>query len=132
MRIRHAVTGMPHAERLDSRYNRFEAIEAVHRNRDHSHQRPALLGHVTLEQRAQSRIDSKQPVDLRRYVQRHGGKFPSRDWLVVVFTDPVRNTHGVVWQKIRSDEGGATAEGQTVAAGIVAAIADYVVSVQAK
>ena len=76
--------------------------------------------------------DSKQPVDLRRYVQRHGGKFPSRDWLVVVFGDPVRNTHGVVWQKIRSDAGGATAEGETVAAGIVATIADYVISVQAK
>jgi hypothetical protein len=31
---------------------------------------------------------SKQPVDLRTYVQRHGGKFPSGDWLTVVMAEP--------------------------------------------
>jgi len=76
--------------------------------------------------------DSKQPVDLRTYVQRHGGQFPRGDWLAVVFGDPVRNTHGVVWGKIRSDEGGTTPGSETVARGIIATIADYVISIQAK
>jgi len=76
--------------------------------------------------------DSKQPVDLRGYVQRHGGKFPSGDWLAVLFGAPVRNSHGVVWEKIRSDQGATTAGGEAVGVGIVATIQDYVISVQAK
>jgi hypothetical protein len=27
---------------------------------------------------------TKEPVDLRTYVQRHGGKFPANDWLAVI------------------------------------------------
>ncbi len=75
--------------------------------------------------------DSKQPVDLRTYVQRHGGKFPAGDWLAVVFTPQPGGTHTKVWEKIRR----AQAPSQypdTVARGVVAMIADYVISVQTK
>src|SRR5512143_1189350 len=29
---------------------------------------------------------SKQPVDLRSYVQRHGGTFPAADWIAAVYS----------------------------------------------
>jgi hypothetical protein len=45
---------------------RVEAIEAVYRNRDHPHQRPALLGDVALEQPSEARIQSKQPLIKQR------------------------------------------------------------------
>jgi hypothetical protein len=75
--------------------------------------------------------DSKEPVDLRVYVQRHGG-FPSSDWLAVVFGDPVQTAHSAVWQRIQTDEAGTTAGGETTAHGVVASIADYVRSIQSK
>src|SRR5262249_60950891 len=69
--------------------------------------------------------DSKERVDLRVYVQRHGG-FPSSDWLAVVFGDPVTTVHSAVWQRIQKDKGAETADGETAAHGTVAIIADYV------
>lgn len=75
--------------------------------------------------------DSKQAVDLRTYVQRHGGNFPRENWLAVVLGDPVTSAHSAVWEKIRADEGTA-ADGEIVAHGIVVTIADYVISIQAK
>jgi len=75
--------------------------------------------------------DSKQPIDLRTYVQRHGGNFPRDSWLAVVFGDPVASAHSAMWERIRGDEGG-TVQGEIVADGIVATIADYVISIQAK
>jgi hypothetical protein len=75
--------------------------------------------------------DSKQPIDLRTYVQRQGGNFPRDSWLAVVFGDPVTSAHSAVWEKIRADEGG-TVHGEIVADGIAATIADYVSSIQAK
>jgi hypothetical protein len=75
--------------------------------------------------------DSDQSVDLRRYVQRHGGNFPSDDWFAVLFGPRVSGPHSAVWEKIRTDEGG-TAHSEIVADGIVAMIADYVISIQAK
>ena len=75
--------------------------------------------------------DSKQPIDLRTYVQRHGGNFPKESWRAVVFGNPGSTAHRAVWEKIRTDEG-TTAEGEIVAHGIVATIAEYVISVQAK
>jgi hypothetical protein len=75
--------------------------------------------------------DSKQPIDLRTYVHRHGGNFPRENWLAVVLGDPVASAHSAVWEKIRTDEG-TTADSELVAHGIVATIADYVISIQAK
>jgi hypothetical protein len=75
--------------------------------------------------------DSKQPVDLRVYVQRHGGKFPAGDWLTVVFgPQPGLTHHTDIWNKIRSQYQAPT--GNAEARGIVASIADYVISVQTK
>jgi len=76
---------------------------------------------------------SKEPVDLRNYVQRHGGKFPAGDWLAVVFgPQPGRTHHTDIWQKIRSQHQMQGPTGDAVARGIVASIADYVISVQTK
>jgi len=75
--------------------------------------------------------DSKQPIDLRTYVQRHGGNFPRESWLAVVLGDPVTSPHSAVWEKIHTDEG-TTADAEIVAHGIVATIADYIISIQAK
>jgi len=74
--------------------------------------------------------DSKQPIDLRTYVQRHGGNFPWDSWFAVVLGVPVNSAHRPVWKRIRTDQS-ATAEGEVVAHGIVATIADYVISIQA-
>ena len=77
--------------------------------------------------------ESKQPVDLRVYVQRHGGKFPAGDWLAVVFgPQPGRTHHTAIWQKVRSQHGMEGQSGDAVARGIVASIADYIISVQTK
>jgi hypothetical protein len=77
--------------------------------------------------------DSKQPVDLRTYVQRHGGKFPAGEWFSVVFgPQPGLTHHTDVWNRIRSDYQPAGPTGTTVARGIVASIAQYVISVQTK
>ncbi len=77
--------------------------------------------------------DSTEPVDLRNYVQRNGGKFPAGKWLAVVFGPQPGHTHHTgIWQKIRTKYQGAGPSGDAVARGIVASIADYVISVQTK
>ena len=77
--------------------------------------------------------DTKQPVDLRVYVQRHGGKFPAGDWLAVVFgPQPGRTHHTAILQKVRTQYQVQGPSGDAVARGIVASIADYVISVQTK
>src|SRR5512135_860567 len=77
--------------------------------------------------------DSKQAVDLRVYVQRHGGKFPAGDWLAVVFgPQPGRTHHTAIWQKVRTQYQVQGPSGDAVARGIVVSIADYVISVQTK
>ena len=77
--------------------------------------------------------DSKQPVDLRTYDQRHGGKFPAGRWFSVVFgPQPGLTHHTDVWNKIKSQYETSAPTGDTVARGIVASIAQYVISVQAK
>ena len=75
-------------------------------------------------------VASKQPVDLRTYVQRHGGKFPTGDWLSVVFGQPPHNPHTAIWERIQRDEGGTGSE--PGARGKVRSIADYILSIQAK
>ncbi len=76
-------------------------------------------------------VKTKQPVDLRTYVQRHGGQFPSGDWLAVVFGEPPHNPHTAVWERIRRDQGGGTGS-EAVARGKVRSIADYILSIQTK
>jgi hypothetical protein len=76
-------------------------------------------------------VTSKQPVDLRTYVQRHGGKFPAGEWLMVVVAEPLHNPHTEVLQRIRHDEGGGTSSEAAVRAR-VRSIADYILSIQAK
>ena len=75
-------------------------------------------------------VASKQRVDLRTYVQRNGGKFPSGDWLSVVFGQPPHNPHTAIWERIRRDEVGTG--GETGARGKVRSIADFILSIQAK
>lgn len=72
---------------------------------------------------------TKQPVDLRTYVQRNGGKFPSGKWLSVVFAPQPGNVHTAVWEKIRSVNT-ESMQSDAVARGVVANIAEYVISIQ--
>ena len=76
-------------------------------------------------------VKNKQPIDLRTYVQRHGGKFPSGDWLMVVMAEPLQNPHTEVWERIRREDGGGT-DSKTVGRAKVRSIADYIVSIQVK
>jgi hypothetical protein len=76
-------------------------------------------------------VRDKRPVDLRTYVQRNGGKFPSGDWLQVVVAEPPQNPHTEVWERIQGDEGGGT-NSEIAARAAVRSIADYVLSIQAK
>ncbi|HVN85823.1 MAG TPA: cytochrome c [Candidatus Binatia bacterium] len=77
--------------------------------------------------------NSKEPVDLRVYVQRHGGKFPAGQWFSVVFgPQPGLTHHTDVWNKIRSQHQTSIPTGNAEARGIVASIAEYVISVQTK
>ena len=75
--------------------------------------------------------DTKQPVDLRNYVQRYGGQFPTDRWISVVFHPLSGGTHTEVVERIRSTRP-TGAEGDVEADGVVAIIADYIISIQAK
>jgi hypothetical protein len=74
---------------------------------------------------------TKQPVDLRDYVARNGGKFPSGEWLSAVFAPEPGRTHTKVWEKIRSAQT-ESIEKDAIARGVVANIAEYVISIQKK
>ena len=76
--------------------------------------------------------DSKQPVDLRTYVQRHGGKFPAGEWIAIVAGSPRSPVHSEVWEKIRRQHQTSAPSGVAEARGIVASIAEYVISLQTK
>lgn len=73
---------------------------------------------------------TKQPVDLRGYVKRHGGKFPAADWLAVLADTRPGGVHAKVWETIQRDQTG-TAQ-NAAARGVVGAVARYVRSIQAK
>ena len=74
---------------------------------------------------------TKQPVDLRTYVQRHGGKFPASDWLAVIADTRPASVHAPVWQKIK-DSQGSRVQGDAAARGMVGSIARYIISIQTK
>ena len=76
-------------------------------------------------------VRNQQPIDLRTYVQRHGGEFPSGEWLMVVMAEPLHNPHTEAWERMHREDSGGTS-GKTVARGKVRSIADYIVSIQAK
>ena len=76
--------------------------------------------------------DSKQLVDLRTYVQRHGGKFPAAEWIAIVAGSPRSPVHSEVWEKIRRQHQTSVPSGIAEARGIVASIAEYVISLQTK
>ncbi len=73
---------------------------------------------------------TKQPVDLRTYVKRHGGKFPAADWLAVLADARPGGVHAPVWETIRKAQSGPGPE--AAARGVVGSIARYVQSIQTK
>ena len=73
---------------------------------------------------------TKQPVDLRTYVQRHGGKFPAADWLAVIADTRPASVHSDVWETIQRAQAGT--QGDAAARGVVGSIARYVMSIQTK
>ena len=75
---------------------------------------------------------TKEPVDLRTYVQRHGGKFPAGEWIAIVAGSPQSPVHSEVWEKIRTQHQTSALSSVVEARGIVASIAEYVISVQTK
>ena len=75
---------------------------------------------------------TKEPVDLRTYVQRNGGKFPAGEWIAIVGGSPRSPVHSEVWEKIRTQHQTSALSSVVEARGIVASIAEYVISVQTK
>jgi hypothetical protein len=74
---------------------------------------------------------TKEPVDLRTYVQRHGGKFPANEWLAVIADIRPGGPHAKVWRTIEQAQGGVAGK-EAAARGVLGSIARYVVSVQTK
>ena len=74
---------------------------------------------------------TKEPVDLRTYVQRHGGKFPINDWLAVIADARPGGVHAKVWRTIKQAQAGGAGT-DTAARGVLGSIARYIMSVQTK
>jgi len=72
-----------------------------------------------------------KPVDLRTYVKRNNGIFPAIEWMAIIEHVDLSAPHATVWEKIRTDQEAGAGQG-AVARGIVALIADYIISVQTK
>jgi hypothetical protein len=68
---------------------------------------------------------TKQPVDLRTYVQSHGGKFPAADWLAVIADIRPASVHAKVWKTIKQAQAGSTVQNEPAARGVVGSIALY-------
>jgi mono/diheme cytochrome c family protein len=75
---------------------------------------------------------TKQPVDLRTYVQSHGGKFPAADWLAVIADTRPASVHAKVWNTIKQAQAGSTVQNEPAARGVVGSIAVYIISIQKK
>jgi hypothetical protein len=74
---------------------------------------------------------TKQPVDLRIYVKRHGGKFPASDWLAVIADNRPGSVHAPVWEAIKKGHAGMIEE-EAASRGVVGSIARYVNSIQTR
>jgi mono/diheme cytochrome c family protein len=74
---------------------------------------------------------TNENVDLRRYVARHGGKFPAGEWIAVVEQTETRAPHADVWQEILKAQP-QTISQRPVARGVVVLIAEYIRSIQTK
>jgi hypothetical protein len=74
---------------------------------------------------------TKKPVDLRDYVQRHGGKFPAADWLAIIGDQRPGNIHSDVYRTIKEDQVGMR-DNNVAARGVVGNIARYIRSIQTK
>ena len=64
-------------------------------------------------------------------MKRNNGIFPAVEWIAVVEHVDLSSPHADVWERIRTDQEGTSGQG-AVARGIVASIADYIISVQTK
>ena len=71
---------------------------------------------------------TKQPVDLRNYMERHGGKFPAADWLAVITDARPSSVHADVWETIQREQTGPAQD--ATSRGIVGSIARYIRSIQ--
>ena len=74
---------------------------------------------------------TERKVDLRRYVARHSGQFPAHEWIAVVEQVDLQLPHHAVWEDIRGAQVGTSAQA-AAARGVVALIAEYILSVQTK
>ncbi len=74
---------------------------------------------------------TKKPVDLRGYVQAHGGTFPAADWLAVIADARPGGPHAAVWEDIKKAQAGSV-QNDVAARGVLGSIARYVQSIQAK
>ena len=75
---------------------------------------------------------TKQAIDLRTYMQRHGGDFPLDKWLAVEFGSQRHGPHTEVWEKIRSAHQTTSSTSDDDPREIVDAIEVYVILVQTK
>jgi hypothetical protein len=76
---------------------------------------------------------TKKPIDLRTYVQRNGGRFPSARWWDLVFSSRPSGVHADVWERVHNDQSETDEVERDVAAhGVVANIEMYVMSIQNK
>jgi len=74
---------------------------------------------------------TKKPIDLRAYVQRNGGRFPTERWWDLVFSSQPRGVHAEAWERIRNDQHETGEVDRDIKARSVAAkIEFYVMSIQ--
>ena len=74
----------------------------------------------------------KVDADLRTYVERNGGKFPTGRWLELLADVEPGNVHASVWKRIREDQSSVSVGGDATARAIIGQIARYIASVQSK
>jgi hypothetical protein len=74
---------------------------------------------------------TKKPIDLRTYVERNGGEFPSGRWWAVAFNPESGNVHSEVWERIHNDQS-ETVERDARTRGVIVNIEDYIISIQSK
>jgi hypothetical protein len=74
---------------------------------------------------------TKKPIDLRTYVARSGGEFPSGRWWGVAFNPEPGNVHSKVWERIHNDQS-ETVERDAETRGVIVNIEDYIISIQSK